>query len=372
MRQNLFGSPINARGDVLGCSQCPLDGTTRKVQNLVRIKGRRAMLWTQQPGSEDTRRGLELTGEPGDLLWPELVRWGLPRESFDVQQVVRCRPTDERGIDRAPETREVQCCSSFNDEALKLNRGSAKVHLVLGDLAGTSLLGSAFRKDVAVVWHAPWDAYAVLAPHPKFIITQGARKAPWSWQCWVTRFQAVRAVLDNPGRFGHLKAQDNRAVRTPAEFDDMERHLRSEAKAGRRVSFDIEDDSWSGVTRQNRMLLAGFGTGSFRDKDDFRSWTGTNYSVVLDHPESGHTARSLKYMQGRVKALVEDAGVKKSLQNGASDTEACRTQIGARLRGYDYDTQYGTYLRYSFLRSCRLDDLTYLFRSEERRVGKEC
>lgn len=361
MRQNLFGSPISARGDVLGCSQCPLDGTTKKVQNLVRIKGRPAMLWSQQPGSEDTRNGLELTGAPGELLWRALKPHGLTRDSFDVQNIVRCRPMDERGVDRPPQARELQCCSPFSDEALRLNRGAAKVHLVLGELAGSQLLGTAFRKDAPVIWHASWDAYVVLAPHPKFIITQGAEKAPWSWRSWTSRFRAVRAVLDHPGRFGHLLAQDNRTVRTPEEFDEMERDLRSESRSGRRVSMDIEDDSWGGAARGNRMLLAGFGTGQFKDKDDFRSWTGRNWSVVLDHPESGHTKKSLAAMQARVRALVEDDTLKKALQNGASDTAACRAQLGARLRGYDYDTQHGTYLRYSFLRSCALEDLTYLF-----------
>ena len=115
------------------------------------------------------------------------------------------------------------------------------------------------------------------------------------------------------------------------------------------------------MTRENKMLLAGFGTGRFGDPDDFMSWTGRNWSVVLDHPESQHTSGSLRAMQARVKALIEDATVKKALQNGASDTAACRSQLGARLRGYDYDTQHGTYLKYSFLRSCRLDDLTQLF-----------
>jgi DNA polymerase I-like protein with 3'-5' exonuclease and polymerase domains len=35
--------------------------------------------------------------------------------------------------------------------------------------------------------------------------------------------------------------------------------------------------------------------------------------------------------------------------------------LGATLRGYNYDTQYGTFLRYSSLRSCSLENLTYRF-----------
>jgi len=319
------------------------------------------MLWTQQPGSEDTRRGLELTGKPGDILWRTLASLRLSRESFDIQSVIRCRPVGDNNVDRPPTSRELQCCSPFNDNALSRNRGAAKVHLILGEIAGLQLLGTSFRKDSPVIWHAPWDAYAVCVPHPKFIITQGAEKSPWSWQIWTTRLRAIRAILDYPGRFGFLKAQDNRIVRTPEEFDEMERDIRSESKVGRRISLDIEDDSWGGIARDNKMLMCGFGTGQFKNKDDWKSWTGRNWSVVLDHPESGHTKRSLAYLQMRVKALIEDVTIKKSLQNGAYDTTVCRTMLDARLRGYDYDTQHGTYIRHSFLRSCTLEDLTGLF-----------
>ncbi len=336
----------------------------RKIQGLTRITGRRAMLWSEAPDAEDTRNNLELSGEVGKLLWDTLAPLGLSRNSFDVQNVLRCRPFGADGLGHAPTKRELQCCSPYNDEAIRLNRGTADVHLIFGDTAGEQLLGNAFKKDSPVMWHAPWDAYVVLAPEPGYIHRKGAAAMertimlPEGHKSWATKLRTVRAVLDNPGRFGHLKAQDNRTVRTPAEFDEMERDIRSEVKLNRRVSLDIEDDKHSGKCT---TLLVGFGTGHYKNPKDFRSWSGRNWSVVLDHPESGHTARSLRYMQDRVKVLIEDVSIKKVLQNGAYDTDACREGLDARLRGYDYDTQYGTYLRYSFLRSCTLEDLTYLF-----------
>ncbi len=113
------------------------------------------------------------------------------------------------------------------------------------------------------------------------------------------------------------------------------------------------------------MLLAGFGTGDFTrmvgKRQDFSSWKGESFSVVLDHPESGYTPAHTREMRERSKKLVEDPSIKKALQNGSYDKASCKEQLGARLRGYDYDTMYGTYLRYSFLRSCSLENLTYLF-----------
>ncbi len=318
------------------------------------------MLWSSSPSGEDTRNNLELTGDAGKLLWDTLATFGFSRDSFDVQNVLRCRPLGMDGQEHEPEKRELQCCAPYNDDALKRNHGAANVHLILGDVAGEQLLGNTFKKDTPVIWNPIWDAYAVLAPHPNFVLRKGGTNAGYDYQSWRSRFQAVRAIYDNPGRYGYLTAQDNRTVRTPKEFDEMESDIRSEAKAGRRVSLDIEDDKTEDG-KGRRMLLAGFGTGHFHNPKDFRTWNGRNWSVVLDHPESEHTPRTLRVMQERVKLLVEDVTIKKSLQNGAYDGTACRNEIGAILRGYDYDTQYGTYLRYSFLRSCKLEDLTYLF-----------
>lgn len=327
------------------------------------------MLWAEAPDSEDTRNNLELSGSSGKMLWDALLPLGLSRNSFDIQNVLRCRPltADDNTsymTGRAPAKRELQCCAPFSDQALKLNRGNANVHLIFGDVAGEQLLGSDFKKDTPMLWYEPWDSYVVMAPEPGYIHRKGAASMertvamPEGYKSWTVRLRAVRAILDNPGRFGHLLAQDNRTVRTSAEFDEMERDIRSEAKLGRRVSLDIEDDKKSG---KRVTLLVGFGTGYYKNPKDFRSWVGRNWSVVLDHPESEHTARSLCVMQARVKALIEDLTIKKVLQNGAYDTDACREGLGAHLRGYDYDTQYGTYLKYSFLRSCTLEDLTYLF-----------
>lgn len=359
MRVNLFNEPLSSTGHILGCTSCPLDKIpgVRKVKGLVRITGRRAFLWAQSPGRIENDKGLELVGDSGQLLWTALKVHGLDRNTFDIQNTLRCRPLSIDGTEHAPTKQELLSCSVYNDEALSLNKGRAKVHLILGDVAGSQLLGKAFRKDKPVLWYAPWDAYIVLANHPAYIIRQGGEKAGWDYHTWVIRLGAVRAILDYPGRYGFLKAQNYSAVKTAEEFDAMERVIRTEAKT-RRVSFDIEDDVVDG---KRHLLIAGFGIGHFRDRKDMSSWTGHSWAVILDHPESGYSYEHLKIMQGRVKNLIEDVSIRKTLQNGSYDENTCRETLGAKLRGYDYDTQYGTYLRYSFLRSCSLENLTYLF-----------
>lgn len=310
------------------------------------------MLWAQCPGRQENERGLELVGPAGELLWKALSYHGLGREDVDVQNVVRCRPVDAEGRDRDPDKKEIQCCSVYNQEALTRNQGRAQVHVILGDVAGTALLGGAFRKDKPVFWWEPWDAYIVLNWLPSYILRQGGERAA-DYEMWRTRFAAVRAILDSPGRWGVIRARENNLVRTPREFEGMERELRKEASRGRRISVDIEDGN-----DRNTMLLAGFGVGHWKTREP-GSWQGKNWSVVLDHPESDPKAS--ERLKPRVAALMEDRTLRKSLHNGSYDSKQVARLLGARLRGYDYDTMYGTYLRFSYLRSCSLENLMFRF-----------
>jgi DNA polymerase len=358
MPQNLFGQRMSAGGKILGCDGCPSNKVPglRKIKGLSRIKGCPAFLWAQSPGKIENAKGLELVGPDGELLWGALKKTDLSRKDFDIQNIVRCRPVDEGRNDRDPSKKEILCCSVYNDQARELNRSCARVHLVLGDIAGSQLLGKAFKKSKPIFWHEPWDAYVVLNWHPNYLLRQGGENTGEEYLTWQNRFRAVREIINHPGRWGYVKSRDYRTVRTLKEFDEMERLIRLEAKTGRRVSVDVEDGD-----NRKTLLLAGFGVGHWRDPKDWQTWTGTCWSVVLDHPEARYELSHAREMKQRVRKLVEDDSIKKSLHNGSYDSNQFRGLLQARLRGYDYDTMYGTYLRYSYLRSCSLENLTYRF-----------
>ena len=151
MRANLFGNPIDIKGQILGCSSCPLDRApgVNKVKGLVRIKGRRAFLWAQSPDSRENEKRIELVGSGGKLVWDEGLGYhGLTRDIFDVQNVLRCQPLGDVEIikgqptkitpsdsEHTPTKEELRCCSVYNHEALELNRERAQVHVILGDIA---------------------------------------------------------------------------------------------------------------------------------------------------------------------------------------------------------------------------------------------
>ena len=364
MRKNLFGESV-AHGTVLGCSRCPNNRTpgVRNFlqQSLDRIGDQKVFVWAMVPGAEENQKGMELVGPSGDLLWRSLKTVGITRPDCAVSNVCRCRTVDQRGKNRDPSDQELLCCSPYNEAALQRNHGNAAVHLILGEVAAQQLLGKHYRKDHPVFWHDGWNAYVVLAPHPAFLLCKGGEKAGWVYREWVDRLHAVRAAVDHPGQWGYIKAQQYRTVTTVRQFDEMERYLLAEAQAGRRVSVDIE----TGTVADNlALLMVGFGTGHYRTVDDWTSWQGRCFSVVLDHPQSRYTAKHLRVMQALVRRVIENPKIRKSLQNGSSDDRAIKTFLGTSMKGYDYDTQYAVFLRHSFMRSVSLENLTYRFLPE--------
>src|SRR5438046_336767 len=110
MAFNLLGDPTSKQGTPLGCNYCPLNHVPgiRKIKGLDRIQGHKVMAWAMCPGAEENKKGLELVGLSGDLFWKTLGYYGYGRDDVDVQNVVRCRPTDEMGNNRDPSKREIE------------------------------------------------------------------------------------------------------------------------------------------------------------------------------------------------------------------------------------------------------------------------
>lgn len=339
------------RGATFGCHNCGLSNVPgiRSVKGLARIQKRKAMLWAQSPGKQENLKGLELIGPAGQFLWKTAKKFGLQRNIFDVQNVLRCRPTDNSGEEHHPTKQELLCCSAYNDDALDRNAGNAVVHLVLGEVAGLQLLGKEYKKTRPVFWHEPWSAYVVLAPHPSYILRLGGESVGWAYEEFCNRLRATKCILDHPGLQGYLNSQDYGAVTTHKQMDELRDQIYREVKAGRRVSVDVENDG-------PLLLMVGFGWGHYQNPEDCTSWVGGARSVVLHHPEAASNL-CLPYLLKETKAIIEDPTVKKVLQHGAFDKDTFATSK-MKLAGYDFDTQYADYIRCSSFRTYSLESIT--------------
>jgi len=371
--KNLFGEEIgrpratrtssttrkSKTSDVLGCEHCTLNHVSgvHKIINIDRITGRKIMVWAQSPEDVENSKGLELVGPSGQFLWTEFKDYGITRDDCDIQNVCRCQPrTSTDG--NTPTKAQLKSCSIYNQQALDRNRSQAVVHLILGKIAGVQLLGKAYSKAKAAIWHEPWNAYVVVADHPARILRSGGKKAGWLYYAFRDKLKAVKAIVEHPGRWGYVNAQDYGAVMTPNEMEDLKEQIRSEADAGRRVSVDIEDGTVDG---KKVVLMIGFAWGQYVKRD---VWDGQARSVVLYHPEAPQTKSRLQPLLSGLKDILEDPTILKVMQHGSYDQIQTYQMLGIRIRGYDFDTQYGSYLWHPHLRTYGLDSQAGYFFQE--------
>lgn len=364
---NLFGKqvarPLKKGEKGIGCFFCPLNNQPgiHKIKGLDRIKQRRLFIWLQCPGKQENLKQLEAVGPAGRFLWETLALFGIKREDCDLNNVVRCRPTDKLGNDRTPDKNEIRCCSIYNEQALELNQQTADVHLICGDVAGKALLKKAYRKDTPIFWHAPWNAYVVINSHPSYVLRLGGKeKAGWAYYTFRDRMRGVKAVLETPGRFGYTLNRDYGSIDTPDSAERLLDALYEEASAGRRVSVDLED----GIVDGKKVpLMLGFGWGHWKfekkngDESDWHNWEGGARSVLLEHPENKKNFKHLPILKERLAQVIEDINLKKVFQHGSYDQPPIEEYFGVKLAGYDFDSQYGAFLRDSTLRKYSLENL---------------
>lgn len=331
---NRVGDPsksFRARsGERLGCLGCPLNGHT-KLKGLDAIEGKSAMLWALNPTRNEVDKGKLLIDTAGKFIWSELALVGFKRSMFDLQYVVRCQPAKKLSQMREPDPKELKHCSVYNDEAVERNEHKAKLHLIFGKIAQQQLLGDDYAADTPVFWSDILDARVVCLADPHYFI-HGA--PTWRLEQFRERLRAAWFFYENPSRWHFLKKVcDLKLVETRAQVDEFFGELETLGK--RRVALDIEDGIVDGK-RQVLTIAASF--------KRYRS-----RCLPVAHPEAD--PKIYQYRLDKLRAFLGNPRIKKAFQYGPYDTEQLDKLLDVRTRGYDFDTSYAHYLKYTFLRS---------------------
>lgn len=138
------------------------------------------------PSALDEGAGQPLTGDPGKLLDNMLHAVGLSRErDVYVTPLVKCRPLNAKGGDRAPTPGEIAACRPFLERELALC-GAGTV-LTLGQVAANGLLGRALQEPLAGARgevHQLAGVPLVATLHPGELLLRGENKAlAWADLC---------------------------------------------------------------------------------------------------------------------------------------------------------------------------------------------
>jgi uracil-DNA glycosylase family 4 len=322
-----------------GCAFCPMNQAPgiRKVKGLVRLTGQKIMIWGMNPGVEENEKGLELIGKSGQFLWKELAAVGITRQMCDVQNVVRCRTPklvtdeygDERMVDGEPPKDVLHCCSIYTEEALRINSGRAKVHLVLGAVAAKAFLGRDYRKTEKVRWIERLNAWVICTFHPAFFLRGGTRSKMGEFRA---ALQSVKEISEGAGsRFSYIEKQDYKEAE-PAGLKELFLELLRVADAGVRIVVDVEH----GHDKTGKPVMVCVG---------FCYKPGVSRTVYYDHPEA--PAKNKPIVLRFFKAVMENPKIRKAMHYGCTDAKEFWRLLGIRVKGFDYDTNYAEYLAYS-------------------------
>lgn len=185
------------RQAIASCKHCSACSEGRKP---VLGAGARRARWLVAAGTAsaaDEKAGQPLTGEPGKLLDNMLAAVGMSRESdVYVTPLVKCRPANAKGGDRAPTLEEVAACRPFLERERELS--GAGLVLTLGQVATDGLLGKPLSEPLAGSRgrvHRLGEVPLVATLHPGELLRRGSDKAlAWADLC------RARAAAD--GRAG--------------------------------------------------------------------------------------------------------------------------------------------------------------------------
>lgn len=173
------------RQAIAACKDCAC-GAGRKPVHGAGPRQARWLIAAGTPSALDEEAGQPLTGEPGKLLDNMLHAVGLSRErDAYVTPLVKCRPLNAKGGDRAPTPAEIAACRPFVERELALT--GATTVLTLGQVATNGLLGRVLQEPLAGARgevHRLGEAPLVATLHPGELLLRGENKAlAWADLC---------------------------------------------------------------------------------------------------------------------------------------------------------------------------------------------
>lgn len=310
----------------VGCSFCPLNTKARKIIGLKRLRGRPIHVWAEAPGGEEDKKGLELVGAVGKLLWREFKKIGIVRDQCETSNVVKCRPTKKSDygntVNRTPTSKEIHCCSHWTKRLQ--SKSKASVYLVLGAVARKAMFGDQ-AKTQRVFYSDDVQAWVVCTVHPSYLLRDPNDREKLAE--FRAALKTVKQLMGQKGRYGFIKSQDYRELKTVKSIRLFLRFLRKH-----RPTIDIEN----GVVNGKHVILC----------VAFCWKPGHSRCIVLDHSESRHGPKARRIIKRLMKRYLEDPKCEKVFQHGSHDVVEFEKKIKAFVpsEAYTFDSEYAGFL----------------------------
>ena len=168
---------------VTTCTRCDLCQSRHRTVFGVGDPKAQWLFVGEGPGREEDRQGEPFVGPAGKLLDNMLAAMALQRgDDAFIANVVKCRPTDVAGKDRAPTADEAAACKPYLDRQIALIGPSIMV--ALGKTAAVALLQCEASTPVGTlrgVVHRYGSLPLVVTYHPAYLLRAPLDKRK-SWE----------------------------------------------------------------------------------------------------------------------------------------------------------------------------------------------
>jgi uracil-DNA glycosylase family 4 len=177
---------IQLKESVSGCVKCDLCQTRTRTVFGVGDEKAKWLFVGEGPGYNEDLTGEPFVGQAGKLLDNILLAMDLRRgDNAYIANIVKCRPTDATGRDRAPNAEEIAACLPYLQRQIELIQPA--IIVALGKTAALSLLN--LEPDTAVSKmrgkvHRYAELPLVVTYHPAYLLRNPAdKKKVWTDLC---------------------------------------------------------------------------------------------------------------------------------------------------------------------------------------------
>ncbi|MBC7500289.1 MAG: uracil-DNA glycosylase [Herminiimonas sp.] len=168
---------------VAGCTRCGLCTTRTRTVFGTGDQKAKWLFVGEGPGRNEDLQGEPFVGPAGKLLDNMLLATGIKRdENAYIANIVKCRPTDANGRDRAPTSEEAATCLPYLERQIALIQPA--IIVALGKTAALSLLKLPPATPVSKlrgVVHRFADLPLVVTYHPAYLLRSLTEKRK-SWE----------------------------------------------------------------------------------------------------------------------------------------------------------------------------------------------
>lgn len=183
-------------GQVRHCTECALcQSRVKALPGQGNPNSPDVMFIGPAPDAEDEQAGETFSGPAGELMTQMITAMGYEREQVFLTNICKCRPEN----DRAPLLDEMQACTAFLEEQIRIIR--PKVIVVMGEQA---IKGLFLNQSEAAAPQGRWTQYhgipVMSTFHPKYILrfqndAQGQQK-----RLKISVWSALQAVMRQTGK----------------------------------------------------------------------------------------------------------------------------------------------------------------------------